>query len=153
MTDLCEYCEQGLLLKSKIDTFIKLRDEYQNLDLVELKNLVNTQLREFERFISGSESGDRRCLLLNEIMTNSYSTISGFASDLKNFEVILFHKNIAKSQRVAYNKYCRNATCLGDSICIELDFKQKINVGYSPRQVNSEYYDPVTLSCLGKIKR
>ena len=32
---------------------------------------------------------------------------------------------------------------------IEVDFKQKIVIGLSPRQVSSEYYNQLSRSCLG----
>lgn len=68
------------------------------------------------------------------------------------FQVLLFHKNVARSQRLAYNYQHTNPEFLHNKILIEMDFKQKICIGMSPRQVNAEYYNQVLRSCLGKCR-
>ena len=40
---------------------------------------------------------------------------------------------------------------LRNKILIEMDFKQKIVIGRSPRQVNEEYYKQVQRTCLGSL--
>lgn len=73
--------------------------------------------------------------------------------NLKDLDTINFHKNIAEAQRIAYNKHTSNVNELKNKILIEVDFKQRIVVGMSPRQVNSEYYSQISRSCLGKRKK
>lgn len=41
---------------------------------------------------------------------------------------------------------------LKNNILIEVDFKQKIKIGMSPRQVNTEYYNQQDRSCLGNCE-
>jgi hypothetical protein len=88
-------------------------------------------------------------ILLKEHIEFKYSKIKEFIEDLKDFEAILFHKHIASSQRNAYNNHRKTVNELKNKILIELDFKQKITIGLSPRQVSSEYYNQITRSCLG----
>ena len=59
---------------------------------------------------------------------------------LERYDSYLFHRNVARAQRNAYNKH-RTAEHLKDKILIELDYKQKIKIGMSPRQIRSEYFD------------
>jgi hypothetical protein len=61
--------------------------------------------------------------------------------DLENYEAIIFHKNISSIQRAAYNKHRTDLEGLKGKLLIEMDFKQKIIIGLSPRQVSSEYYN------------
>jgi hypothetical protein len=56
---------------------------------------------------------------------------------------------LAKSQRIAYKNHCKNIDLLRGKLLIVLDFKQKILIGMSPRQVNDEYYNQKQRSCLG----
>jgi hypothetical protein len=63
----------------------------------------------------------------------------------------MFHKNLARCQRLAYNNHHTNVEFLKNKIMIVLDFKQKILIGMSPRQINSEYYNQKERSCLGNI--
>ena len=66
-------------------------------------------------------------------------------------KVLLFHKNVAHCQRLAYNKHHKNIEFLRDKKMIEIDYKQKIAIGMSPRQVSAEYYNQVLRSCLGNL--
>lgn len=59
---------------------------------------------------------------------------------IRQYGSIMFHKNIALAQRLAYNKH-KTLEHLKNKIMIEVDFKQKVVIGYSPRQINSEYYN------------
>ena len=52
-------------------------------------------------------------------------------------------------QRQTYNEHHKNKDKLKNKILIEFDFKQKIVIGMSPRQVNDEYYKLVQRTCLG----
>lgn len=69
--------------------------------------------------------------------------------DLKVLKALIFHKNIAHCQRIAYNDQHKNEDYLNGKLLIEIDFKQKIVIGMSPRQVSGEYYEQVLKSCLG----
>jgi hypothetical protein len=71
--------------------------------------------------------------------------------ELKDYEAILFHKNVAHCQRIAYNEQHKSVEDLFGKILIEVDFKQKIVIGMSPRQISSEYYDQTMRSCLGNL--
>ena len=62
----------------------------------------------------------------------------------------MFHKNVARCQRIAYNLHHTKEEFLNNKILIEIDFKQKICIGLSPRQVSSEYFNQVLRTCLGK---
>lgn len=57
---------------------------------------------------------------------------------------------MARSQRNAY-KNCQSIDSLHNKIMIVVDFKQKILIGMSPRQVSGEYYNQKERSCLGII--
>jgi hypothetical protein len=46
----------------------------------------------------------------------------------------------------------KDINLLKKNILIEIDFKKKILIGTSPRQVNSEYYTQELKGLLGKIK-
>ena len=54
-------------------------------------------------------------------------------------------------QRKAYNEHRQIKDNLKNKLLIEFDFKQKIVIGMSPRQVNDEYYKQVQRTCLGKL--
>ena len=69
--------------------------------------------------------------------------------ELNNYESILFHKNIVQCQRIAYGRNLCDIELMNGKLLIELDFKQKIVIGLSPRQINSEYYEQIVRSCLG----
>lgn len=83
----------------------------------------------------------------NKVKLLKYTTI---IEKLKHLEVIIWHMNIAKIQRDAYNYQRNTAEFLRGKLLIEVDFKQKIVVGLSPRQVSREYYNQISRSCLGK---
>ena len=55
--------------------------------------------------------------------------------NLNDYEAINFHKNISECQRLAYNRDRKNLELLRNGILIEIDFKQKVTIGLSPRQV------------------
>jgi len=90
--------------------------------------------------------------LLKEHIEYKYSRIKDFIEFSKDYDSILFHKHIASAQRNAYNFQRKNVENLKNKILIEVDFKQKVTIGLSPRQVSSEYYNQITRSCLGKFE-
>jgi hypothetical protein len=53
------------------------------------------------------------------------------------FKALIFHNNIARSQRNAFQNHHQNVNFLRNKIMIVVDFKQKILIGMSPRQVKS----------------
>ena len=56
---------------------------------------------------------------------------------------------MAYFQRKAYNDHHTIKEKLRNKLMIEFDFKQKIVIGMSPRQVNDEYYNQKQRTCLG----
>ena len=72
-------------------------------------------------------------------------------SEVAYYDSILFHKNIAKAQREAYNRDRTDIELLRNKILIEVDFKQKIVIGIGPRQINADYYESRNRlrTCLG----
>ena len=64
-------------------------------------------------------------------------------------QLVLAHRFIQRTQRNAYNQQRKSKEFLRGKILIEIDYKQKINIGLSPRQVNKEYYNQELRSCLG----
>ena len=63
-------------------------------------------------------------------------------------KALIFHKNIAFYQRKAYNTQRTNIQFLTNKLVIEIDFKQKIVITKSPRQINAEFYKLEQRSCL-----
>ena len=62
------------------------------------------------------------------------------------------HRNIANTQRKSYNEQRKSMNILTKNILIEVDFKQKIPIGLSPRQINKEYYEQELRTCLGNLQ-
>ena len=89
-----------------------------------------------------------RDLLLKEIIESNINKCSEIRYLLKDYEAILFHQNISRCQRMAYNKARKDVEFLRNRILIEIDFKQKFVIGLSPRQVSGEYYSQTQRSCL-----
>lgn len=61
----------------------------------------------------------------------------------------MFHKNIADNQRATYNAQRKDVDFLRGRLLIEIDFKSKFLTGMNPRQVNREFYNRVSHTCLG----
>jgi hypothetical protein len=89
--------------------------------------------------------------LFKKALNDTLAKITTMIENLKVYEILSFHKNIAKAQRNAYNLHCKNPDFLKNKLLIELDFKQKFVIGLSPRQISSEYYHQIQRSCLGKF--
>lgn len=125
LTDLCDYCEYGKKIKSDIKTYA-LQNGLNRFDTdLDLDHLL-------ENF---SQNKTLHKLAIDKI------------NDLKEVE---YHKKIALQQRNEYNSMRKDVNLLKKNILIELDFKQKIVIGTSPRQVNSEYYNQELRGLLGK---
>lgn len=86
----------------------------------------------------------------NDELKKKLDEIDSTINSLKDYDTIQVHKNIADIQRQAYKKHNSNVEDLKGKILIEVDYKQKITVGMSPRQVSSEYYNQISRTCLGK---
>ena len=66
---------------------------------------------------------------------------------IEKIEILDWHFSIGKRQRDSYNKMKKDLP--EDYLFIELDFKQKILIGMSPRQINREFYNQQQRSVLG----
>ncbi len=74
-----------------------------------------------------------------------------------NLEAVIQHQKNASEQRFTYNFQRKSAEFLRNKILplkllkiLDVDFKQKIAIGLSPIQANSEYYNLDNRTCLGK---
>jgi hypothetical protein len=133
-TDLCDYCEFGKKLEKELRT---LFTGYNFGDFV-----TNESWREKFFFIAQRPlNNPRENLLIND------ASVQERIADLKLIE---FHKSIADRQRKSYNKQRLNVDELNGKILIEIDYKQKINLGEGPRQLGSEYFVGYKkVNCLG----
>lgn len=79
--------------------------------------------------------------------------VKELSAEVDYYDAILYHKNIARAQREAYNRDRTDVDVLRNKIMIDVDFKQKIVLGAGPREINSDFYDSRNRSrtCLGKI--
>ncbi len=78
--------------------------------------------------------------------------LSTYIERLLNFEAVVEHQKNASEQRSSYNFQRKDREFLRNKILIDLDYKQKIVIGLSPVQPNSEYYNLDNRTCLGKLK-
>ena len=135
MTDLCRYCEHGRTLTKQIIKHAKDKKYCQN-DLIENDDtkidLNTTKMMNIFKSIPQTEDTIKTMSKIKELMS------------------IQFHQKIANIQRESYNKMRKDPDTLKDTILIELDFKQKIIIGKSPRQVSTEYFNPIQKTLLGK---
>ena len=138
LSDLCEYCELGKQLKKELALLAF------NLNFVS-NNEYKINLK--------SESLDFSYTLLNNFLNglpHSEQQEKGL-ENIKKLELIKFHYQIAKRQRKSYKNMLNNKKLFDDSIIIEMDYKQKILIGMSPRQVSGEFYRQQQRSLLGKF--
>ncbi len=150
LTDLCDYCEVGFSLRKNIVNYFKeeyylLQDDLNDLDSVEkasdyFKNKAIELRTNFE------SSTDTTFRLQTKV---EYEKCNKIIQDLDDYRVILFHKNVAKSQRLAYNNDYKKVDSLRGKIMVEVDFKEKIKIGLSQRQASKEFYNQQQRSCLG----
>jgi hypothetical protein len=149
LTDLCDYCEKGHYIKKMIDKYSK-DENLDNPTIEQMKKHFTDKSRilqmQFDELIESSIEGHE---LQKEALGFTIEKLKTVVTDLKDYDVIEYHKLIAKTQRLAYNEH-RTSTFLKNKIMIELDYKQKIVIGMSPRQINKEYYNTISRSCLGK---
>jgi hypothetical protein len=83
--------------------------------------------------------------------TEESDKIGSYIEKLRNYEAVIEHKKLASEQRNSYNAQRKNKEFLRNKVFIDLDFKQKIIIGLSPIQVNSEYYNLANRTCLGNF--
>jgi hypothetical protein len=76
--------------------------------------------------------------------------LSTYMERVLNFEAVIQHQKNASEQRLTYNFQRKSVEFLRNKILIDVDFKQKIVIGLSPIQANSEYYNLDNRTCLGK---
>ena len=88
-------------------------------------------------------------IILREEINKNILKYKKIIDNLNDYEAINFHKNISECQRLAYNRDRKNLELLRNGILIEIDFKQKVTIGLSPRQVSKEYYNQEARSFLG----
>jgi len=133
---LCDYCEWAKKTKNNIKAFFESLsyDIGENLGPNELINYL--------------------MIKKNEINSTSISReINTMIDTLRKFSIVLEHRKAADNQREAYNLQRKNKEAIRQQILIEVDYKQKIIIGLSPRQINKEYYNQEVRTCLGKFKK
>jgi hypothetical protein len=143
---LCDYCEEGRLIKSRIDISLK-EDGYTQEEPEEIEKTIEifkTKISELSQQLVSSR-GHLKTTIKAKI--DKYKQL---LSDLEDYEAIIYHKNVAKSQRSTYNEQHKNVEKLTGKILIELDFKEKVQIGFSPRQISKEFYNMQSRSFLGK---
>jgi hypothetical protein len=140
-TDLCDYCEwakgelkrysqsQDIEFKSQISRFF---EPYKMIKFYEQKKLLLTQKKS-----------------LSQEERNNFNNYCLYISDLKKYEIVIYHRMIATSQTDSYRTHKNSKQILKDHLLIEADYKQKIVIGMSRRQTNLEYYKLKQRSCLG----
>ncbi len=142
LTDLCDYCEQKRkLLIETSKSFLKYND-YKPKPSIDIKEMIKFLKKKFK---IAKEKADNQ----------EVNYISSLIMKLKDLEAFSFHKQIALQQRTAYNFQKSNHEFLRDKILIDMDYKQKITIGLSPRQVNAEYFAQFNSqrSCLGLLEK
>ena len=134
LTDICRYYEHGLNLRKEILKHASELNYIQNVfdDKDDAKFGINT----------------KNMLHFFKNIEKSHRTIETIVQ-IEDIVAIQFHRKIAKIQRDAYNKNKKDIRTLQNSLLIEVDFKQKIVIGSSPRQVSTEYYNQIQKSFLG----
>ena len=76
---------------------------------------------------------------LNSLPDND--DIKNAIEKIENCQLLDFHEEIADRQRTSYNSMRNDTDFLQKNLLIEIDYKQKIILGKSPRQRNRDYYD------------
>lgn len=147
MTDLCEYCEKGKVLKQRIGNNIKNEqfDIASFYDLSKIEGFCFEKASNIRAEISSATDEIKRVELQVD-----YNKFKDCIIDIKDYQQIIFHQNVARAQRQAYINDHKNINDVNkNKILIEIDFKQKIVIGMSPRQVGREYFEQQVRSCLG----
>jgi hypothetical protein len=143
---MCDYCIKrdyirGILLKFA-DRFNFQFEDPENADL--MYKQINQAIFNMVQLQNSTPD-----LLLKGIIRYNLPKYDIILESLKDYKAILFHRNIAKCQKSAYLNDLEKLAEFDNTILIELDFKQKITIGLSPRQPSREYYNQKTRTCLG----
>lgn len=76
--------------------------------------------------------------------------IDQLIKNLEDYNLVLHHKITAYCQRDVYKYQISSKEILKNKIIIEMDYKQKITLGFNnQRQISNEFYKKKTRSCLG----
>ena len=120
-----------------------------NLDVIHISRFLEERKNECLQQLNTLPLADPR----RDELTDSCDKMHSIITDFDSFKVIMFHQNVARAQRLAYNNHRTDVNHLRDKIMIEVDFKQKILIGFGPRQINTEYYDNRNRqrTCLGDL--
>ena len=70
-----------------------------------------------------------------------------FQQNLLKIEILDWHYLVANRQRQSYNSMKQNLP--SDVLFIELDWKEKLVIGMSPRQISEEFYNQKQRTLLG----
>ena len=134
-------------MKKKIGKVLKddLFENDQNYDYDKIIDIYEQKKLKIRNEISSADKTKQQDL------QSSYDKYKCLVQDIKDYQQILFHENVARAQRIAYKNDHESIRQLKETLLIELDFKQKIVIGMSPRQVNKEYYQQQIRSCLGLL--
>jgi hypothetical protein len=147
LTDLCDFCEKGRELKSKLGNIIKEIGFHvgEQLNLHDLKTFIfNAAVR--VKSSMNANTNDEIQIELNKLYNSHKSSLEL----INDYEQIIFHQNVSKIQRLCYTNTLKSIETLTGKIFIELDYKQRMRIGMSPRQVGQEYYNQIMRSCLGE---
>jgi hypothetical protein len=68
---------------------------------------------------------------------------------IQKYTEILFHKMSANRQKKCFNDDRKNLILLEDTLVINIDWKQKVNIGMCERQPNANYRNQDLRSCFG----
>ena len=135
-TDMCHYCSKiGLDIEKELRNLIgKMEDFEMQFNKENARNFLNDKLGQMN-----IEDEERRKLEEGILKCD-------------DLDLIDFHKEIAKRQRLAYNKYREDPKELKDKIMIDVDYKAKILLGkFNPKKLNGEHFErgKKKVSCLG----
>jgi hypothetical protein len=132
-------------LRKKIGKVLKddLFENDQNYDYDKIIDIYEQKKLKIRNEISSAEKTKQQDL------QSSYDKYKCLVQDIKDYQQILFHENVARAQRIAYKNDHESVQQLKETLLIELDFKQKIVIGMRPRQVNKEFHQQQIRSCLG----
>jgi hypothetical protein len=150
-SDLCEYCEWARNARKRIKIYLTNFPDFKYENVFEeesFKLFLETKLKELLNTNSTLFSSEEK-----DNLEKKKLEIKNVLDDLLKYHLVMEHRRIAKIQRNAYNAQRKNIDLLRNKILIDVDFKQKITIGLSPRQVSTEYYEQEKRTCLGNKKQ
>jgi hypothetical protein len=150
LTDICDYCFWGKKTQESITKFLKGENfvfDASDFESEKIFGFCETKLKELQSLIEDENSSLRLIQEASRKILNFESIID----QLSNLKAIFHHREIAFIQRNEYNKQRKDVSLLRNSILIEADFKQKILIGMSPDQLNSQFYHQQRRTLLGNL--